>query len=155
LYVSSNSLDTNVRMLKIAYKKAAEWLRKAGLSADTAKRELMHYSRRRNHNSSPSIVFDEDPDRPVTVAPQATLRWLGVFFDRQLRFETHAKIVAAKGMNTVAALTMLANTVRGLSHIYLRRLYLTCVIPQILYASPAWFTGRKYQSKHLEKVQNR
>ncbi|KAF5311492.1 hypothetical protein D9611_011566 [Ephemerocybe angulata] len=155
LYVSSDSLDTNVRMLKIAYEKAAEWLRKAGLSADAAKRELMHYSRRRNHNSSPSIVFDEDPNHPVTVTPQATLRWLGVFFDRQLRFETHAKIVAAKGMNTVAALTMLANTVRGLSHIYLRRLYLTCVIPQILYASPAWFTGCKYQSKHLEKVQNR
>ncbi|KAF6757124.1 hypothetical protein DFP72DRAFT_846037 [Ephemerocybe angulata] len=58
-----------------------------------------------------------------------------VHFDQQLRFEAHAKNVTAKGMNMVpAALTMLAKT--------------------ILYTSPAWFSGRRYKAKHLEKVQN-
>ena len=50
---------------------------------------------------------------------------------------------------------MLANTVRGLSHSHLRHLYTACVVPKILYACPAWWNGTRYQSKPLEKVQNR
>lgn len=45
LYMLSQTLESNVRMLKIAYEKAENWLQDAGLSADPSKRELMHYSR--------------------------------------------------------------------------------------------------------------
>jgi hypothetical protein len=54
IYVSSKSFDMNITLLATAYHRADDWLRKAGLSADFSKRELMHYSRRRGDNSSPS-----------------------------------------------------------------------------------------------------
>ena len=57
LYISSKSLKTNVTHLKEAYNKAKKWLKDAGLSPDYTKRELMHYTRRKN-DGSPSITFD-------------------------------------------------------------------------------------------------
>ena len=134
LYISSKSLDTNIILLKAAYLKAEQWLRSAGLSSDYSKRELMHYSRRRKHNSNPSLIIDDVDGQTRTITPTATVRWLGVYFDRKLRFEHHAKALAARGENTVSSFTMLANTVRGLNSIHLRHLYISCVIPRILYA---------------------
>ena len=48
---------------------------------------------------------------------------------------------------------MLANTIHGLSQVYLRRLFLSCVSPKILYTCPAWWNITKVQAKPLEKVQ--
>ena len=122
LYVSSNSLVTNTSLLKMYYYKTTTWLKSAGLSPDIAKREIMHYSRRSGDNSAPSITLQDDDGIARTIAPTATTKWLGVYFDRRLRFEHHAKFLAAKGENAVSSFTMLANTVRGLSHSHLRQL---------------------------------
>jgi ribonuclease HI len=155
LYVSSESLETNTSLLRAAYYKTETWLQKAGLSSDVTKREIMHYSRRRGDNSSPSIIFQDNDGVRRTVCPKITVRWLGVHFDRKLRFEHHAKALAARGENAVSSFTMLANTVRGLSHAHLRQLYISCVIPKILYACPAWWTGKQYQIRPLERAQRR
>lgn len=154
LYVSSKSLETNVERLKEAHERAETWLRSAGLSPDYGKRELMHYTRRKK-DGSPSITFDDKDGTRRVVKPEATVRWLGVYFDRKLRFQKHTTILAARGDNAVSGLTMLANTVRGLSQTHLRHLYLACVSPKILYACPVWWTGHQYQIKPLEKVQRR
>jgi len=127
LYTSSKFLDTNITTLKAAYIKTEAWLQSPGLSSDVSKREIMHYSRRRGDNSSPSITLQDNDSITRTVTPTATVRWLGVYFDRKLRFEHHAKSLAARGENTVSSFTMLANTIRGLSHAHLRQLYIACV----------------------------
>jgi len=137
LYMSSKSLKTNITHLKEAYNKAENWLKAAGLSPDYAKRELMHYTRRKN-NGSPSISFDDGDGTHRIVKPESTVRWLGVHFDWKLCFQKHATILAAQGKNTVSGLTMLANTVCSLSQTHLQHLYLTCVSPKILYACPVW-----------------
>jgi hypothetical protein len=69
--------------------------------------------------------------------------------------EHHVKIAAEKGTIAVNALTMLANTVRGLSQSLLRRLYLACIIPKIMYACPSWWRDTKRQAHPLEKVQRK
>ncbi|KAF5319459.1 hypothetical protein D9619_008774 [Psilocybe cf. subviscida] len=155
LYVSSPSLDTNITLLENAYEKVHEWLGKAGLSADPVKRELIHYCKPRSkaHTTAPSIQLCDDPEHQIN--PSSTVRWLGVHFDRQLRFEQHVKLMAARGENAVNGMTMLANTVKGLSQIHTRRLYLGAVVPKILYAAPVWWRNRKYQQQLLEKVQHR
>jgi len=154
LYVSSKSLKTNVEKLKEAYNTAEKWLQGTGLSPDYTKRELMHYTRRKN-DGSPSITFGDGDGTRHMVKPKTTVRWLGVYFDCKLRFQKHATILAARGENTVSSLTMLANTIRGLSQTHLRHLYLACVSPKILYACPVWWTGHQYQIKPLKKVQRR
>ena len=44
IYVSSKALEMNVILIKLAYQEVERWLTSAGLSADTDKREVMHYS---------------------------------------------------------------------------------------------------------------
>ena len=155
LYVSSDSLENNVTFLKTAYKEVETWLLKAGLAPDLTKRELMHYSRRKKHDSNPHISIEDFDGSTRTIAPDKFVRWLGVHFDRKLLFNHHVKILADRGENAVNSLTMLANTVRGLSHNYLRRLYLACVSPKILYACPTWWNDTKCMAKPLEKVQRK
>ena len=152
IYVSSTSLQTNVILLANAYKEVETWLRSAGLAPDLAKREIMHYSRRRRYDCSPPIILHDYDGTTRTLVPDRLVRWLGVHFDRKLLFNHHVKIAAARGEN---ALQMLANTVRGLSHAFLRRLYLACIIPKILYACPTWWNDTKCQAKLLEKVQRK
>jgi len=152
LYVSSQSLENNITYLKEAYNKAEEWLKNSGLSPDYVKRELMHYTRRKK-DGSPSMSFDDGDDKHRAVKPESTVRWLRVYFDRKLCFQKHANILAARGENTVSGLTMLTNTVHGLSQTHLCHIYLVCVSPKILYACPVWWTGHQYQIKPLKKVQ--
>ena len=62
--------------------------------------------------------------------------------------------MAVKAENTVACISMLANTIRGLSYYYLRLLYHICIFPIITYASAAWWTGKWKHIQILNKVQN-
>jgi ribonuclease HI len=155
IYVSSTSLYTNVILLSLAYEEVALWLNNAGLAPDLNKREIMHYSRRRRYDCSPPITLQDVDGSTKTLVPDKVVKWLGVHFDRKLRFQQHVKIAAARGINAVNALKMLANTIRGLSHTLLRRLYLSCVIPKILYACPAWWNNTLIQAKPLDMVQRK
>ena len=154
LFVSSKSLETNVKILQTAYKRTDSWLRSVGLAPDMDKRELMHYTRRPKDNS-PAIRLTEHDGSTSTITPTAFVKWLGIYFDRKLLFNHHVKTMATKAMVTVRKLTMLANTVRGLSQIHMRTLYKACVIPIMTYASAIWWTGKKCHAKELEKTQNR
>jgi len=126
-----------------------------GLAPDLSKHELMHYTHPRKYDCNPPISLDDFDGTTRTIVPDKYVRWLGVHFDRKLLFNHHIKILATRGEITVNSLTMLANTVSGLSHIYLRRLYLSCVIPKILYACPSWWNGTKRMANPLEKVQRK
>lgn len=155
LYVSSKSLHTNVILLQLAYKEVESWLLSAGLAPDLAKREIMHYSRRRKYDCSPPITLQDYDGTTRTLVPDKSVKWLGVHFDRKLLFNHHVKSLAARCETSVNGMAMLANTVRGLSQMHLRRLYLSCVIPKLLYACPAWWNNTKCQRKPLEKVQRK
>ena len=155
IYVSSTSLYTNVILLEQAYEEVTIWLNNAGLAPDLNKREIMHYLRRKKYDCSPPITLHDIDSSTKTLVPDKVVKWLGVHFDRKLRFHQHVKIAAARGDNAVNSLKMLANTVRGLSHNLLRHLYLSCVIPKILYASPAWWNNTLIQAKPLNMVQRK
>ena len=155
LYVSSNSLHTNIILLQLAYKEVETWLKNAGLAPDLAKREIMHYSRRKKYDCAPPISLQDYDGITRTLVPDKYIKWLGVHFDRKLLFNHHVKILAARGEIAVNSLRMLANTIRGLSQVHLRRLYLSCVTPKILYACPTWWNNTKCQAKPLEKVQRK
>ena len=154
IYVSSDSLETNIWILQRAYARTETWLESVGLSIDKSKRELMHYTRRKKDNC-PAIRLQNADGTVSTIVPGSYVKWLGVQLDRKLRFDHHVKTLAARAENTVNGLTMLANTVRGLSQVHLRQLYKTCVVPVMTYASAAWWTGKKTHAKSLERVQNR
>lgn len=86
IYVSSTSLHTNVILLRLAYKEVAEWLNNAGLAPDLNKREIMHYSRRKKYDCSPPITLQDVDGSTKTLVPDKVVKWLGVHFDKKLRF---------------------------------------------------------------------
>ena len=90
-----------------------------------------------------------------TILVGSTICWLGVHFDCKLLYNYHVTKMAAKAENAVACISMLVNTVWGLSHYHLHLLYYTCILPIIIYTSTAWWTGKQKHIQILNKVQNR
>lgn len=159
VYIASDTLNSNVSILSEAWDQIESWGSRTGVKFDPDKKELMHYYRgRRDWIPLPLTLRTQDANHPIHVLhPQEQVRWLGVHFDRELKFYGHVRTMSAKASRGLAALKMLANTKKGLKQTMLRTLYITCILPILTYASPAWWTdasGSKTIIKQLEKVQN-
>ena len=63
--------------------------------------------------------------------------------------------MSVKAKNAVAYISMLANTIWGLSHYYLYLFYCICILFIITYTSTAWWTSKQKHIQILNKVQNR
>lgn len=151
--VSSKALSTNCMALETEFTRVNDWLKKAGLAADLTKQELMHDTRS-TKNPSATITFHDDDGKTCTLTAARTTQWLGVHFDRKLLFNDHVNIVAAKVEQAVQGLQIMGNTQRGMKAIHLRRLYTTCIIPLITYATAVWWKGKQSHITKLEKHQN-
>jgi len=81
--------------------------------------------------------------------------WLGIYFDRKLLFNHHVKKISTKAKAALGCIAMLSNIVQGLSHLNLRTLYRTCILPIITYASTVWWTKKDAYAKALSWIQNR
>lgn len=164
IYVASKSLADNTARLEEAFHAVSEWAARAGLAIDKVKKELMHYSNRREdakRKEWPKLCLEhaENPDQAVHLEAQngkrnPTVKWLGIHFDARLNFKSHATALAAKAGKALGAMFMLANTVRGMSQAHLRLLYITCIRPILTYASPVWWKGVKLQIAPLQRVEH-
>ena len=119
------------------------------------KRELMHYTWRKRDKISPHINLTNCDGTISTILVGSTICQLGVHFNCKLLYNYHVTKMAAKAENAVAYISMLANTVWGLSHYHLHLLYYTCILSIIIYTSAAWWTGKQKHIQILNKVQNR
>ena len=141
LLAISTDLQTNCGKLQGDLQEALEWGQAEGITFDPKKSELIHFTR------SP-----KDPQAPVS--PQVAagthtiqesvdpLRWLGVFFDRKLKFKPHVRILAAKALTVGNALRSLGKTTRGVPPIFLQRAVTACVLKKGYFAAETWWPGR-------------
>jgi hypothetical protein len=157
IWVSSSSLSTNIQILQAAYKTVSKQLANSGLSIDTNKCELIHFTRRKHdRNEKPSIkIPNTQGTNTTTIAPAPHIKWLGITFDSNLNFHEHIRKTALKAENALGGLYMLGNTLKGLSAHHFRLLYTQTIRPIINYAAPTWAAGTKTQIKPLVKVQNK
>jgi ribonuclease HI len=156
IWVSSDSLDTNIKILQSAYTAIGKRLRAAGLCTDVAKCELIHFTRRhRDRNHLPSITIPKDNGTGnVTIQPSQTIRWLGIWFDAHLNFHEHVRRVTDKAARAVNGLRILGNSIRGLAPSHFHTLYLQAIRPIMDYAAPVWHSGTASQIKPMTIVQN-
>jgi hypothetical protein len=119
---------------------------------------MMHFHNKRNGNTTD----DEHITRPngTTISPGTkavspdVVRWIGIWFGRQINFKHHVMLKAASGKRTLGALKSLANTESGLTPSIVRQLYNAYVIPVCdLGAEVLWKGQATYQQK-FETVQN-
>jgi hypothetical protein len=137
IWVSSTSLNTNIKILQVAYKAISKQLAKSGLSIDTNKCELIHFTRRkRDTNVEPSIKIPNPQEtNTTTILPSPHIKWLGIIFDSKLNFHKHVRRTASKAENALGGLYMLGNTLKGLSAHHFRLLYTQTIRPIINYAA--------------------
>jgi hypothetical protein len=114
IWVSSLSLNTNTLILQAAYKTVRNWLTKNGLSIDTKKCELIHFTRRKkDQNNLPSIsIPNESEDNTITITPSPHIKWLGIVFNSKLNFQEHIRKVTTKANSVLGGLYMLGNTMK-------------------------------------------
>jgi hypothetical protein len=82
----------------------------------------------------------------ITIAPKAgqqpALRWLGMWFDRKLRFRRHITERVSKARHVAGHIRNLARTKDGPPASSLRKAVVTCVLSSALYRAEAWYGGR-------------
>lgn len=83
------------------------------------------------------------------------MRWLGVFFDASLFFNNYITNLASKARVAVAGLRMLANTVRGVNPVVMRRVVYAYIILILTYGSPARWPDVAQTIQKGKIVQNR
>ena len=154
LTMVSNSVTTNCRELGKAYQKLNTLFGRINLNIEPVKTEAMHFHPIRRvtgyHNWKTTGVRIA-PD--TVIKPTNPLRWLGIWWDPALSFTPHIERMRSKGLSTLAALRLLANTERGMSAIQLRQLYSACVRTVLSWGAPVWYTGIK-QNTRVQRLQS-
>ena len=148
LLTFSSTLAINITKLQAAFGAVSQWLNANGLEVQPAKLELMHFTKS-NDPTSPPFHW---PGLQAPIVAHKTIRWLGFFLDRHLNFVEHTKIMAARASATIRAMGILGNTVQGMSHVQLRQLTISTIIPVLTYGCQLWWGGR-YSSSNSGRLQ--
>ena len=113
---------------------------------------MIHLTTKRGASALVLKINDELEINPITTAPKAgqdpALRWLGVWFDRKLKFRRHVSKRTAKARQVAQHIRNLARTKDGPPASSLRKAVTTCVLSSALYGTEAWYAGRTRPSQH-------
>ncbi|EFZ03294.1 Reverse transcriptase [Metarhizium robertsii ARSEF 23] len=118
------------------------WGQQEAFSFDPDKTEVMHFSRKRNSSSPPVSHQGKE------IKAQKAMRWLGVWLDRRLTFNTHIEKWSLKAEKVISQLRFVNNTVRGTSAVAARRAIYAVALPTLFYGLDTWFPGFLSESTH-------
>lgn len=155
------SVQMGVSKIALAFKKVEQWAYDNGMVFDPAKFKAIHFAHKRNlfnlDIELPAPPFAQDPTVICIVKPtpkEASMRWLGVYYDALHSFKRHVEKMASKRRKAVAGLKMLGNTIQGVKTKVIRRAVHACILLILTYAAPAWWTGRTRLNKHGKTIWN-
>ena len=131
--IEGNSGQENVRKLKLILNKTEEWRKKHGAQFEPSKYILVHYTRNRNLETTASITING-----IDVEPSNEAKYLGVIFDKELRFHSHFQSIVKKGTSAALALFSIAKNSWGVPYKYVRQLFLSIIAPRMDYAASIW-----------------
>ena len=89
------------------------------------------------------------------IPKQATPTYLGVKMDKTLTWGPHIEDIEKKATKKLNIMRKLAGTNWGADKNILKQVYTSTVRPHLEYASTAWTTAAKSNTKKLDKVQNK
>lgn len=160
LFACARDWEEVTNTLRSRYATCMDWLRRAGLAIEPDKTELMFFQRPRERNPAPrpSRILLPDPDANTyyVVRPVETLRYLGFFFHFRLNWEHHVRTMANRACASLKVMTVLGNSIRGLSMANWRLAFNAVCLPVMTYGSLLWYkrTGTKKLVNLLQRVQN-
>ena len=119
------------------------------------KTELLYYlpltSRDKNKSlaSHPPLRIGNN-----TITPTRQIKYLGVFIDESLCFLHHTTMAADKGNKTLCSLDFLRYWSHGIPTHIAHHQAMTVIVPTMLWASPAWWTGTPMITATLSTTYN-
>ncbi|KAI0994854.1 hypothetical protein K3495_g13328, partial [Podosphaera aphanis] len=84
IFASAPSLTRCSELLQKQINSTISWGRENGISFEISKTELQYFHRKQGSPAKPSLFVEE-----AEISPNNVTRWLGIFFDRALRFRHH------------------------------------------------------------------
>src|SRR5258708_12554718 len=101
ILTSGPDLNTTACINTMAFEETHLWLSQRGLQMDQVKNELMHFTKSRNQDTTPSVHIPlNTPGEWKGVTPSSCMTYLSLWFNLQLKFHEHTKITAYKVSNT-------------------------------------------------------
>src|SRR5436305_2834110 len=122
----SSSLRIVQCLDSIIMKETENWRRKHGAQFERYKYILIHFTRNSNIESNTSLTING-----LTITSSKEAKYLGVIFDKELRFRTHLQYVAKKGTSAVMALSSIAKCNWGAPFKHVRQLFLSVIAPRM------------------------
>jgi ribonuclease HI len=142
--------DGNAERLATLLKEAEEWRKGHGAKFERTKYLLVHFTRNnRRKTTSPIEIAD------VIIQPSEEARYLGVIFDKRLRFASHLQHVAKKGTKFALAISRIAKSTWGAHYRHARQLFTAVVAPRMDYAASIWHRPAKYGETHPQSQINK
>ena len=145
----------NARKLNQLLREAEEWRKKHGVQFETSKYILVHFTRNYNQATNAAITVGK-----VTIEPSNEAKYLGVIFDKELRFKAHLQYIVKKGTKAAMALSRIAKSSWGLKYKYARQLYTAVITARTDYAAVVWHRPKdgntmatSTQACKLDKIQ--
>jgi ribonuclease HI len=138
----SPSLTTNSKILSISLQEAISWGNAEGITFAPDKYELIHFSRKREEQDptkTPSVIAGSVTVSEGTKHPY--LRWLGILFDKKLKFNWHVQEMTSRAVTTASALRSLGNTVHGMKPHLLQQAITACVLRKVYFGAETWWPG--------------
>lgn len=88
--------------------------------------------------------------------PKQEIKWLGVWFDSKLLFNSQLQHIKRAGEYTLSQLRRLSKCYSGLSPREIKKLVTTILCPRIFYGSIVWFTEKTFSkaNKIISSLQN-
>ena len=152
LYRASATLEENVELLARDVRGIIQWGNENKIFFTLEKLEMIYLTTRKEASAPILRVNDSLVISLITTVPKAgqhpALRWLGVWFDRKLRFRRHVSERIAKARQVAQHIRNLARTKDGPPAGSLRKAVTTCVLSSALYGTEAWYARRTRLSLH-------
>ncbi len=149
LTAASKSYKKNIAILEREAKSLIELGVEYAIKFDD-KTELIHY-----YSSKKQATLGLKLPNGNTLIPSKLVRWLGIYFDSNLKFKEHIAIRTSLAKQAFYRLNRLSNIGRGLSPYAVRQLYLACVTSVSDYGSILWWDKlNKSQIRPLQAIQN-
>ena len=149
LIASSKSFKKNINILEREAKSLIELGVEYAIKFDD-KTELIHF-----YSGKKEAALSLNLPNGNIISPSKTVRWLGIYFDSNLKFKEHIAIRTSLAKQAFYRLNRLSNIGRGLSPYAVRQLYLACVTSVADYGSILWWNKpNKTQIRPLQAIQN-
>ena len=123
----------NAWRIREILQQAEEWRRKHGVQFETSKYALVHYTRNYNRTTGAKVTING-----IQIHATNEAKYLGVIFDKQLRFTSHMARIIKKDTTAALALSGITKCTRRALFQYVHQLFQVVIASKVNYRAIIW-----------------